>query len=148
MPVDKKERQWILEELKTETRTMIVYEAPHHLVRTMQELADALGADRRITICRELTKKYETAFRTTFSGALAHYENEEPRGECVIVVEGKSLEEIEKEKAAAWEDMTVEEHMDLYLEQGLDRKDAMKQVAKDRGISKRDVYQVLVERKL
>lgn len=96
----------------------------------------------------ELTKKYETAFRTTFSGALAHYENEEPRGECVIVVEGKSLEEIEKEKAAAWEDMTVEEHMDLYLEQGLDRKDAMKQVAKDRGISKRDVYQVLVERKL
>ena len=79
-------------------------------------------------------------------GALAHYENEEPRGECVIVVEGKSLKEIEKEKAAAWEDMTVEEHMDLYLEQGMDRKDAMKQVAKDRGISKRDVYQVLVEK--
>ena len=120
---------------------------PHRLVRTLEELLEALG-DRNITICRELTKKYETAFRTTFSGALAHYENEEPRGECVIVVEGKSLEEIEKEKAAAWEDMTVEEHMDLYLERGLDRKDAMKQVAKDRGISKRDVYQVLVERKL
>ena len=115
--------------------------------RILEELMEALG-DRNITICRELTKKYETAFRTTFSGALAHYENEEPRGECVIVVEGKSLEEIEKEKAAAWEDMTVEEHMDLYLEQGMDRKDAMKQVAKDRGISKRDVYQVLVERKL
>ena len=147
LPPDKKEKQRILEELKQETRTMILYEAPHRLVRTMEELMEALG-ERSITICRELTKKYETAFRTTFSGALAHYENEEPRGECVIVVEGKSLEEIEKEKAAAWEDMTVEEHMDLYLEQGLDRKDAMKQVAKDRGISKRDVYQVLVERKL
>ena len=147
LPPDKKEKQRILEELKQETRTMILYEAPHRLVRTLEELMEALG-DRNITICRELTKKYEPAFRTTFSGALAHYENEEPRGECVIVVEGKSLEEIEKEKAAAWEDMTVEEHMDLYLEQGMDRKDAMKQVAKDRGISKRDVYQVLVERKL
>lgn len=147
LPPDKKEKQRILEELKQETRTMILYEAPHRLVRTLEELMEALG-DRNITICRELTKKYETTFRTTFSGALAHYENEEPRGECVIVVEGKSLEEIEKEKAAAWEDMTVEEHMDLYLEQGMDRKDAMKQVAKDRGISKRDVYQVLVERKL
>ena len=147
LPPDKKEKQRILEELKQETRTMILYEAPHRLVRTLEELLEALG-DRNITICRELTKKYETSFRTTFSGALAHYENEEPRGECVIVVEGKSLEEIEKEKAAAWEDMTVEEHMDLYLERGLDRKDAMKQVAKDRGISKRDVYQVLVERKL
>ena len=147
LPPDKKEKQRILEELKQETRTMILYEAPHRLVRTLEELMEALG-DRNITICRELTKKYETAFRTTFSGALAHYENEEPRGECVIVVEGKSLEEIEKEKAAAWEDMTVEEHMDLYLEQGMDRKEAMKQVAKDRGISKRDVYQVLVERKL
>ena len=125
----------------------VIREGAEGLGWTLEELMEALG-DRNITICRELTKKYETAFRTTFSGALAHYENEEPRGECVIVVEGKSLEEIEKEKAAAWEDMTVEEHMDLYLEQGMDRKDAMKQVAKDRGISKRDVYQVLVERKL
>ena len=147
LPTDKKEHQRVLAELQNETRTIVLYEAPHHLLRTLTELYEALG-DRKASICRELTKKYETAFRTTFSGALAHYENEEPRGECVIVVEGKSLEEIEKEKAAAWEDMTVEEHMDLYLEQGLDRKDAMKQVAKDRGISKRDVYQVLVERKL
>lgn len=132
LPPDKKEKQRILEELKQETRTMILYEAPHRLVRTLEELMEALG-ERNITICRELTKKYETAFRTTFSGALAHYENEEPRGECVIVVEGKSLEEIEKEKAAAWEDMTVEEHMDLYLEQGLDRKDAMKPGGKGPG---------------
>jgi len=145
LPTDKKEHQRVLAELQNETRTIVLYEAPHHLLRTLTELYEALG-DRKASICRELTKKYETAFRTTFSGALAHYENEEPRGECVIVVEGKSLEEIEKEKAAAWEDMTVEEHMDLYLERGLDRKDAMKQVAKDRGISKRDVYQVLVGR--
>ena len=148
LPTNRRQKKERLAALQNEERTVIFYEAPHKLPTTLQDLEQAFGPERSLTICRELTKKYETAFRTTFSGALAHYENEEPRGECVIVVEGKSLEEIEKEKAAAWEDMTVEEHMDLYLERGLDRKDAMKQVAKDRGISKRDVYQVLVERKL
>ena len=148
LPTNRRQKKERLAALQNEERTVIFYEAPHKLPTTLQDLEQAFGPERSLTICRELTKKYETAFRTTFSGALAHYENEEPRGECVIVVEGKSLEEIEKEKAAAWEDMTVEEHMDLYLEQGMDRKDAMKQVAKDRGISKRDVYQVLVERKL
>lgn len=143
LPADKKEKQVILEELKNETRTIILYEAPHRLVRTLGELYEALG-DRRITICRELTKKYETAFRTTFSGALAHYEAEEPKGECVIVVEGKSHEEIQKEKEQAWETMPIEEHMEKYLSQGMEKKEAMKQVAKDRGISKRDVYQYLM----
>ena len=143
LPADKKEKQVILEELKNETRTIILYEAPHRLVRTLGELYEALG-DRRITICRELTKKYETAFRTTFSGALAHYEAEEPKGECVIVVEGKSHEEIQKEKEQAWETMPIEEHLEKYLSQGMEKKEAMKQVAKDRGISKRDVYQYLM----
>lgn len=143
LPADKKEKQVILEELKNETRTIILYEAPHRLVRTLGELYEALG-DRRITICRELTKKYETAFRTTFSGALAHYEAEEPKGECVIFVEGKSHEEIQKEKEQAWETMPIEEHMEKYLSQGMEKKEAMKQVAKDRGISKRDVYQYLM----
>lgn len=143
LPADKKEKQVILEELKNETRTIILYEAPHRLVRTLGELYEALG-DRRITICRELTKKYETAFRTTFSGALAHYEAEEPKGECVIVVEGKSHEEIQKEKEQAWETMPIEEHMEKYLSQGMEKKEAMKQVAKDRGIRKRDVYQYLM----
>ena len=126
---------------------MIVYEAPHHLVRTLQELSDALGADRRITICRELTKKYEEAYRTTFAEALERYGTEEPKGECVIVIEGKSIGELKAEQQKSWEEMSLEEHMDLYLNQDIDRKEAMKQVAKDRGIAKRDVYRMLTEQK-
>ena len=145
LPVDKKERQWILEELKTETRTMIVYEAPHHLVRTLQELHDTLGGDRRLTICRELTKKHETVFATKIEDALAYYGVQEPKGECVMVIEGKSREEIRSEEKARWEEMSMEEHMELYLGQGMDKKAAMKQVAKDRGIGKRDVYQALLQ---
>lgn len=145
LPADKKEKQQVLEELKQETRTIVLYEAPHRLVRTLEEMLEELG-DRKISICRELTKKYETVFRTTFSGALRFYETEEPKGECVIVIEGKSRDEIQKEKEASWESMAIEEHMELYLNQGMDRKESMKQVAKDRGISKRDVYRYLVER--
>ena len=143
LPFEKKEKQIILDELKQETRTIILYEAPHRLVKTLGDLYEALG-DRNITICRELTKKYETAFRTTFSGALAHYEVEEPKGECVIVVEGRTHEDIKKEKEQAWETMPIEDHMEKYTSQGIDRKEAMKLVAKDRGISKRDVYQYLM----
>lgn len=144
LPVDKKERQWILEELKEETRTMIVYEAPHHLVRTLQELAGALGGERRITICRELTKRYEEAYRTTFAGALEHYRSTEPKGECVIVIEGRSIAGMREEQQKSWEEMSIEEHMEVYLEQGIDKKEAMRLVAKDRGVSKRDIYQYLV----
>ena len=140
---DKKERQRILEELKKETRTMIVYEAPHHMVATLEDLYGALG-NRKITICRELTKKFESAFQTTFEEALAHYETEEPKGECVIVIAGKPVEEIREEEIRAWEEMPIEEHMEHYLSQGMDKKEAMKAVAKDRGISKRDVYQQLL----
>ena len=143
LPADKREKAEVLEELKGETRTIILYEAPHRLIRTLGELLEALG-DRRISICRELTKKHETVFRTTFSEALSFYENEEPRGECVLVIEGKSREEIKKEKEQAWESMSIEEHMEQYLSRGIDRKEAMKLVAKDRGISKRDVYQYLM----
>lgn len=144
LPVDKKERQWILEELKEETRTIIVYEAPHHLVRTLEELSGVLGGERRITICRELTKRYEEAFRTTFAGALEHYEHTEPKGECVIVIEGRSIAGMRQEQQQSWEAMGIEEHMEVYLSQGIEKKEAMKLVAKDRGISKRDVYQYLV----
>ena len=143
LPADKKERQWILEELKKETRTIIVYEAPHHLVRTLSELAAALG-ERNITVCRELTTRYEEAFRTTFSGALEFYKENEPKGECVVVIEGKSFDQVNREKQQEFEEMTVEEHMELYLSQGMDKKEAMKRVAKDRGISKREVYQALL----
>ena len=142
LPADKKERRAILEVLKNESRTIIMYEAPHHLVKTLEELYEALG-QRRITLCRELTKKFETIFPTTLEGALEYYKTEEPRGEYVLVLEGKSLEEKRREEIAAWEDMTIEEHMDYYEKQGMDNKTAMKQVAKDRGVGKRDIYQYL-----
>ena len=137
---DKKERARILEELKRETRTIIVYEAPHHLVKTLKDLYQALG-NRRITVCRELTKKHETAFRTTFEQALSAYEAEEPRGECVIVIEGISVRELEEEKIRSWEEMSLEDHLEYYMKGGMDKKDAMKAVAKDRGVSRREIYQ-------
>ena len=143
LPADKKERQEVLAELENETRTMIIYEAPHRLLRTLKELLERLG-DRKITICRELTKRHETAFATTLSGAVSHYEAKEPRGECVMVLEGKSRQELKEAAIAKWEEMSIEEHMEYYLTQGIDRKDAMKKVAKDRGVSKRDVYQALL----
>lgn len=143
LPADKKERQAVLSELVNETRTIIMYEAPHRLVRTLQELLDNLG-NRRVTVCRELTKKHETAFATTLEEAYSYYSENEPKGECVLVLEGKSREELRQEEVAKWEEMTIEEHMDHYLNQGLSKKDAMKMVAKDRGISKRDVYQELL----
>lgn len=143
LPTDKKERQMILEELKEETRTIIMYEAPHRLLRTLELLLETLG-DRNVSICRELTKKHETVYKTTLTEAIAHYEQEEPRGECVIVIEGKSFQEIREENQAKWEELTIEEHMEHYLSQGMEKKEAMKQVAKDRGVSKRDIYQALL----
>lgn len=143
LPADKKERQAILEELKKETRTMIIYEAPHHLLRTLEELESALGC-RRASICRELTKKHETVFQTTLTEALEHFRREEPRGECVIVIEGKSRQEMAEESRRQWEELSVEEHMEFYLSQGVEKKEAMKKVAKDRGVPKRVIYQALL----
>lgn len=142
LPADKKEKKLILQDLEKESRTMILYEAPHHLVRTLEELYETLG-DRRVTLCRELTKKFETVFPTTFSKALEFYKTEEPRGEYVLVVEGKSFEEKRKEEIASWEDMTIEQHMAHYEALGHDHKEAMKLVAKDRGVGKREIYQYL-----
>lgn len=143
LPRDKKERAAVLEELKQETRTIIIYEAPHHLVKTLEELAKTLG-NRRITVCRELTKKYEEKIQSTLEDMITYYKETDPRGEYVLVLEGKNPKEIEKEKQAGWEAMTLEEHMAHYESQGMDRKEAMKQVAKDRGVSKRDIYQQLL----
>ena len=144
LPSDKKEKQAVLEELKTETRTVVLYEAPHRLVRTLEELYAALG-NRRISVCRELTKKHETVFGTTLEDALAYYRKQEPRGECVIVMEGRSRRQMVEEKQKAWERMSLAEHMRYYEEQGIGRKEAMKLVAKDRGVGKREVYQGLLE---
>lgn len=136
---DKKERQAILRELQEESRTIILYEAPHHLTRTLRDLYQTLG-DRKITLCRELTKKFETVLPTTLAQAQELYQNQEPRGEYVLVIEGKSREEKRRQEIAAWEEMTIEEHMAYYEQQGVDSKEAMKLVAKDRGVSKREIY--------
>jgi 16S rRNA (cytidine1402-2'-O)-methyltransferase len=121
---------------------MVLYEAPHHLVRTLKELYAALG-DRKLTICRELTKKFETVMPTSLAKALEYYETEEPKGEYVLVLEGKSREAKRQEKIAGWESMSIEEHMEYYESQGMDNKSAMKQVAKDRGVGKREIYAYL-----
>ena len=144
LPPDKKERREILEELQTETRTTIIYEAPHRLVRTLTELLETLG-DRRITVCRELTKRHEVAFQTTLSEAVKWYTANDPKGECVIVMEGKSRAELAAVQQRVWEEMSVSEHVEQYMNQGMDRKDAMKQAAKDRGVSKREIYAALLE---
>ncbi|EET62029.1 S-adenosylmethionine-dependent methyltransferase, YraL family [Marvinbryantia formatexigens DSM 14469] len=145
LPTEKKERQEILKELETETRTIILYEAPHRLVRTLEELAEFLG-ERGISVCRELTKKHETVFQTTVAEALEYYREHAPKGECVLVIEGKSRDAIRAEEQKKWEELSVKEHMEHYLSQGIDKKEAMKLVAKDRGVSKRDIYQELLEK--
>ncbi len=144
LPPDKKERSRILSELANETRTIVLYEAPHHLLSTLEELYGALG-ERRMTICRELTKRYEEAEPTTLTAAMEKYRTNEPKGEYVLVIAGRPPEEIQREKQKSWEAITLSQHMERYLAEGMDSKSAMKAVAKDRGISRRDVYQALLK---
>ena len=144
LPADKQERKEVLSELVNETRTIIIYEAPHRLVRTLKELEQVLGKERQLTICKELTKRYENTFLTTIQEALSYYDINEPRGEYVLVIEGKKRSDIIKEKQAEWESMSIKDHVDMYIGQGMDKKEAMKAVAKDRGVSKRDIYQELL----
>ena len=145
LPADKQERRQILDELKNETRTIIIYEAPHRLVKTLKELEGVLGSSRELTICKELTKRYENALLITLGGAVEYYGINEPRGEYVLVIEGKERSEIIKEQQSAWEDMSITDHVNMYINQGMDKKEAMKTAAKDRGVSKRDIYQALLE---
>lgn len=145
LPMDKKERKNVLEDLINETRTIILYEAPHRLVRTLEDLKETLG-NRRMTLCRELTKKHETAFQTTIEDLLTYYEKEKPLGECVLVVEGRSRKELQQEEISSWEKISIEEHMEIYNKQGVPKKEAMKLVAKDRGVTKRDIYQYLLKK--
>ena len=134
-----------VEELKKETSTIILYEAPHRLVRTLEELKEALG-NRKMTLCRELTKKHEPAFHTTIEDLISFYQTEKPLGECVLVIQGRSRQEMEEEQKASWEKVTIEEHMEIYENQGHSRKEAMKLVANDRGVTKRDIYQYLINK--
>lgn len=144
LPSDKKEKQLVLKELINETRTIILYEAPHRVVKTLKELKEALG-DRRLTLVRELTKKFETTFCTTLSEAIKYYEDHETKGEYVLVVEGRHREEMIMEEQAQWMTLSVPEHMDIYLSKGMNKKDAMKAVSSDRGVTKRDIYQQLID---
>lgn len=143
LPADKKERREILAGLESETRTVVLYEAPHRLVKTLEELLSSVG-NRRLTVCRELTKKHETLWQTTVREAAKYYKEHAPRGECVLVVEGKSRQALKEEAQAEWKELSIEAHMERYLSEGVDKKTAMKQVAKDRGVSKRDIYQELL----
>jgi 16S rRNA (cytidine1402-2'-O)-methyltransferase len=144
LPYDKKERGQVLEELARETRTIIVYEAPHKLKKTLQDLYDALG-NRSISLCRELTKKHEENQRTTLEEAIAFYEEREPRGEFVLVIEGANREQLRAEEMQDILSLSIPEHVELYMNQGMDKKDAMKAAAKDRGVGKREIYQALLE---
>lgn len=143
LPADKKEHQQVIDELVNETRTIIMYEAPHHLLRTLEELKNTLGGRRRISVCKELTKAYENVFLTTIEDAAAYYTENEPRGEYVLVIEGKNRSELEQEKQKSFLEMSVEEHVAMYVSRGYDSKEAMKLAAKDRGVTKRDIYQQL-----
>lgn len=145
LPADKKERKAVLQELKTDTRTIVLYEAPHRLLKTLEELYQELG-NRKIAVCRELTKKHETQFQAPLEEACSYYRENPPKGECVLVLEGRPRQELEREEQQKWEEMSVEDHVKLYLDQGMDKKEAMKQAAKDRGVSKRDIYQALLDR--
>lgn len=143
LPSDKKERNTVLEQLKGERRTIIIYEAPHHLKATLTLLNETLG-DREIAICKELTKKHEKCIRMRLPEACSYYEENEPKGEYVLVIEGRSEEEIKLTEQRKWEAMSLEDHMAIYEAQGYDKKECMKRVAADRGLSKRDVYNQLL----
>lgn len=140
LPSDKKERAAVLEELSHETRTMIIYEAPHRLCRTLAELAEVLGGDRQIAVCKELTKRHETVYRSDINGAVDYYNANEPRGEYVLVIAGLNREDIIRDKQDAWKEMPLEEHLKHYESQGIERREAIKLVAKDRGVPKREIY--------
>ena len=144
LPHDKRERKVILNSLKEETRTIIIYEAPHHLKNTLNELYSVLS-DRTITICRELTKLHETVQLHTISSAIEYYIQNQPKGEYVLVIEGCSIKELETMQKDKWISMDIPSHMDIYLSKGMPKKEAMKQVASDRGISRREVYNSLIK---
>lgn len=144
LPLDKKERLAVAERFAQTTCTTIFYEAPHRLLKTLQFLLDTVGEDRRIAVCKELTKKHETALHFSLGEAVDYFTEHEPKGEFVLVVEGADAKEQKRQEQKKWQEMPLEAHMDLYLERGMTKKEAMKEVAKDRGVSKREIYAELL----
>lgn len=145
LPVDKKEKADVLDRIENTECTSVLYEAPHRLEKTLTLLMEKLGRERKIAICRELTKKHEQALHFTLEEAVDYYNNNNPRGEFVIIIQGLDKKDVEKKERETWLSISLENHMKLYMDKGLSKKDAMKAVAKDRGISKRDVYAQLLE---
>jgi len=139
LPRENKERKPIIDDLINRSETLIFYEAPHRLLNTLEFLYENIG-NRKISMCRELTKLYEEIIRLTLEEAIEYYKRQAPRGEYVLVIEGKSKEAIDKDEKAKWDMLTIEEHIKRYMDEGLNKKDAMKKVAKDRGISKSEIY--------
>lgn len=143
LPADKKERQSVLKDLEKEIRTIIIYESPHHLKKTLDELYETLG-DRDTAICRELTKKFEEVTRVSLSEAVSYYGDHEPRGEYVLVITGRSRDTVEKERVADLIAMDIKDHVAYYENRGIEHKEAMKMTAADRDITKREVYKMLL----
>ncbi len=141
---DKRMRRRVLNMLREEPRTIVLYEAPHHLRTLLADLEDTLGKDRRLALCRELTKKFEEVRICTVAEAVSYYRDQEPRGEFVIVAEGIGFEGLRAREQADWERMTVGEHVACYEAEGLDRREAMKRAARDRGVSKSEIYRALL----
>lgn len=144
LPREGKARREALEHLKDEVRTTVIYEAPHRIKGTLKELYEVLG-NRKIALCRELTKKFEEIIRTELKDAAVLYDDKEPKGEYVIVLEGRSSKEIEQKRKEYWDNISIEEHMRIYMNQGMSKKDAMKKAAVDRGVSKRELYKYIIE---
>ncbi|MEW9094570.1 MAG: 16S rRNA (cytidine(1402)-2'-O)-methyltransferase [Clostridiaceae bacterium] len=139
IPKSNKEKRELIEEIKERKETLIFYEAPHRLINTLEFLKENLG-ERRISLCRELTKLHEDIIRTTISNSLEYYKKNSPKGEYVLILEGKSQQEIEMEEKEKWQDLSIEEHIMMYMEEGLNKKEAIKSTAKDRRLSKSEVY--------
>lgn len=144
LPINKRARKERIEYLKHEIRTIILYEAPHKLLHTLKDLYDILG-NRRIVLARELTKKFEELMRCNLSEAISHFEAESPRGEYVVILEGAKEDIVNEQAFRQWDEVDIKEHLEIYLLQGLDKKEAMKKVAKDKGITRREVYNRLLE---
>lgn len=144
LPIDKKERAAVLERFRTSTCTTVFYEAPHRLRKTLQLLLETVGEKRRIAVCKELTKRHEAALHFTMEEAVSYFAGTEPKGEFVLVVEGEDGAKLEQEARERWKELSLEEHMERYLSKGMDKKEAMKQVAKDRGVPKREIYKELI----
>lgn len=145
LPQDKNERRIILENLKKEPRTIILYEAPHKLKKTLDDLYKILG-NRKISITRELTKRYEEVIINTLEEMVKLYETMSPKGEYVLVIEGLSFNDLEQEKIDRWKNMSLEEHMNYYLSKGMDKKESIKQIAKDRNVGKREIYNYFIDK--